>query len=81
MKQDRCQLQDIEARASDEDPCLSVPLGGHAGWGVCTKPDAQIGVQYMWEAANKGLAPALETAWPITGRGSWFQKDLVRAET
>ena len=48
--------------------------------GVCTKPDAQIGVQYMWEAANQGLAPALEQLgyyW----KGSWFQKDLVRAET
>jgi len=62
VKQDRCQLtQDIEARASVmKIPAYQFLWGDMLAWGVCTKPNAELGVQYMWEAANQGLAPALE---------------------
>lgn len=83
VKQDRCQLtQDIEARASVmKIPAYQFLWGDMLAWGVCTKPDAQIGVQYMWEAANQGLAPALEQLGRYYWKGNLVQKDLVRAET
>ncbi len=83
VKQDRCQLtQDIEARASVMKlPAYQFLWGDMLAWGVCTKPDAQIGVQYMWEAANQGLAPALEQLGRYYWKGILVQKDLVRAET
>ncbi|MCX4031714.1 tetratricopeptide repeat protein [Aeromonas caviae] len=83
VKQDRCQLtQDIEARASVmKIPAYQFLWGDMLAWGVCTKLDAQIGVQYMWEAANQGLAPALEQLGRYYWKGILVQKDLVRAET
>ena len=83
VKQDRCQLtQDIEARASVmKIPAYQFLWGDMLAWGVCTKPDAQIGVQYMWEAANQGRAPALEQLGRYYWKGILVQKDLVRAET
>lgn len=83
VKQDRCQLtQDIEARASVmKIPAYQFLWGDMLAWGVCTKPDAQIGVQYMREAANQGLAPALEQLGRYYWKGILVQKDLVRAET
>lgn len=83
VKQDRCQLtQDIEARASVmKIPAYQFLWGDMLAWGVCIKPDAQIGVQYMWEAANQGLAPALEQLGRYYWKGILVQKDLVRAET
>ncbi|WP_333562658.1 tetratricopeptide repeat protein [Aeromonas sp. QDB05] len=83
VKQGRCQLtQDIEARASVmKIPAYQFLWGDMLAWGVCTKPDAQIGVQYMWEAANQGLAPALEQLGRYYWKGILVQKDLVRAET
>lgn len=83
VKQDRCQLtQDIEARASVmKIPAYQFLWGDMLAWGVCTKPNAEIGVQYMWEAANQGLAPALEQLGRYYWKGTLVQKDLVRAET
>ena len=83
VKQDRCQLtQDIEARASVmKIPAYQFLWGDMLAWGVCIKPDAEIGVQYMWEAANQGLAPALEQLGRYYWKGILVQKDLVRAET
>lgn len=83
VKQDRCQLtQDIEARASVmKIPAYQFLWGDMLAWGVCIKPDAQIGVQYMWDAANQGLAPALEQLGRYYWKGILVQKDLVRAET
>jgi sodium-type polar flagellar protein MotX len=83
VKQDRCQLtQDIEARASVmKIPAYQFLWGDMLAWGVCIKPDAQIGVQYMWEAANQGLAPALEQLGRYYWKGILVQKDLARAET
>ena len=83
VKQDRCQLtQDIEARASVmKIPAYQFLWGDMLAWGVCTKSNAEIGVQYMWEAANQGLAPALEQLGRYYWKGTLVQKDLVRAET
>ena len=83
VKQDRCQLtQDIEARASVmKIPAYQFLWGDMLAWGVCIKPDAQMGVQYMWEAANQGLAPALEQLGRYYWKGILVQKDLARAET
>ena len=83
VKQDRCQLtQDIEARASVmKIPAYQFLWGDMLAWGVCTKPNAELGVQYMWEAANQGLAPALEQLGRYYWKGMLVQKDLVRAET
>lgn len=83
VKQDRCQLtQDIEARASVmKIPAYQFLWGDMLAWGVCTKPNAELGVQYMWEAANHGLAPALEQLGRYYWKGTMVQKDLVRAET
>jgi TPR repeat protein len=83
VKQDRCQLtQDIEARASVmKIPAYQFLWGDMLAWGVCTKPNAELGVQYMWEAANHGLAPALEQLGRYYWKGTLVQKDLVRAET
>lgn len=83
VKQDRCQLtQDIEARASVmKIPAYQFLWGDMLAWGVCTKPNAELGVQYMWEAANQGLAPALEQLGRYYWKGTLVQKDLVRAET
>lgn len=83
VKQDRCQLtQDIEARASVMNlPSYQFLWGDMLAWGVCVKPDAQLGVQYMWKAANQGLAPALEQLGRYYWKGILVQKDLVRAET
>ncbi|MCH7371526.1 flagellar protein MotX [Aeromonas sp. MR16] len=83
VKQDRCQLtQDIEARASVmKIPAYQFLWGDMLAWGVCIKPDAQMGVQYMWEAANQGLAPALEQLGRYYWKGTLVQKDLARAET
>ncbi|MGY3915430.1 tetratricopeptide repeat protein [Aeromonas australiensis] len=83
VKQDRCQLtQDIEARASVmKVPAYQFLWGDMLAWGVCTKPNAELGVHYMWEAANHGLAPALEQLGRYYWKGILVQKDLVRAET
>ncbi len=83
VKQDRCQLtQDIEARASVmRIPAYQFLWGDMLAWGVCTKSNAELGVQYMWEAANQGLAPALEQLGRYYWKGTLVQKDLVRAET
>ena len=83
VKQDRCQLtQDIEARASVmKIPAYQFLWGDMLAWGVCTKPNAELGVQYLWEAANHGLAPALEQLGRYYWKGTLVQKDLVRAET
>lgn len=83
VKQDRCQLtQDIEARASVmKIPAYQFLWGDMLAWGVCIKPDAEAGVQYMWGAANQGLAPALEQLGRYYWKGILVQKDLGRAET
>lgn len=83
VKQDRCQLtQDIEARASVmKTPAYQFLWGDMLASGVCIQSNAELGVQYMWDAANQGLAPALERLGRYYWKGILVQKDLVRAET
>ncbi len=83
VKQDRCQLtQDIEVRAEVmKVPAYQFLWGDMLAWGVCIKPDAELGVKFMWEAANQGLAPALEQLGRYYWKGTLVQQDLVKAET
>ncbi|MEN9584103.1 MAG: hypothetical protein RLZZ616_1109 [Pseudomonadota bacterium] len=83
VKQDRCQLtQDIEVRAEVmKVPAYQFLWGDMLAWGVCIKPNAELGVKFMWDAANQGLAPALEQLGRYYWKGTLVQKDLVRAET
>lgn len=83
VKQDRCQLtQDIEVRAEVmKIPSYQFLWGDMLAWGVCTKPNAELGVKFMWDAANQGLAPALEQLGRYYWKGTLVQKDLLKAET
>lgn len=83
VKQDRCQLtQDIEVRAEVmKVPAYQFLWGDMLAWGVCIKPNAELGLKFMWEAANQGLAPALEQLGRYYWKGTLVQKDLLKAET
>lgn len=83
VKQDRCQLtQDIEVRAEVmKVPSYQFLWGDMLAWGVCIKPNAELGVKFMWDAANQGLAPALEQLGRYYWKGTLVQKDLLKAET
>ena len=83
VKQDRCQLtQDIEVRAEVmKVPAYQFLWGDMLAWGVCIKPNAELGVKFMWEAANQGLAPALKQLGRYYWKGTLVQKDLLKAET
>lgn len=83
VKQDRCQLtQDIEVRAEVmKVPAYQFLWGDMLAWGVCIKPNAELGVKFMWDAANQGLAPALEQLGRYYWKGTLVQKDLLKAET
>ncbi len=83
VKQDRCQLtQDIEVRAEVmKVPAYQFLWGDMLAWGVCIKPNAELGVKFMWEAAHQGLAPALEQLGRYYWKGTLVQKDLLKAET
>ena len=83
VKQDRCQLtQDIEVRAEVmKIPSYQFLWGDMLAWGVCIKPNAELGVKFMWDAANQGLAPALEQLGRYYWKGTLVQKDLFKAET
>lgn len=82
VKADKCQLtQDIEARAEVMKlPAYQFLWGDMLAWGVCTQRNAELGVQYMWDAAEQGLAPALEQLGRYYWKGTLVQKDLQRAE-
>lgn len=82
VQQDRCQLsQDIEARAAVmKIPAYQFLWGDMLAWGVCTTRNAPLGVRYMKEAAEQGLAPALEQLGRYYWQGILVQKDLRRAE-
>lgn len=82
VKDDKCQLtQDIEARASVmKIPAYQFLWGDMLAWGVCTGSNAELGVSYLREAADQGLAPALEQLGRYYWKGILVQKDLQRAE-
>ncbi|WP_110428053.1 tetratricopeptide repeat protein [Glaciecola sp. KUL10] len=78
---DRCQLvQDIEARAEVmQVPAYQFLWGDMLAWGVCVDKDPQLGVYFMREAADHGLAGALEQLGRYYSQGVLVQEDRKRA--
>nr|WP_136252747.1 tetratricopeptide repeat protein [Ningiella ruwaisensis] len=79
--EDRCQLvQDIEARADImRVPAYQFLWGDMLAWGVCVDEDPVQGIFYMREAANQGLAAALEQLGRYHAKGILVQEDKKRA--
>lgn len=78
---DRCQLvQDIEARAEImRVPAYQFLWGDMLAWGVCVDAEPELGVYYMREAADQGLAGALEQLGRYYATGTLTQEDKMRA--
>ncbi|MCE2570685.1 tetratricopeptide repeat protein [Motilimonas eburnea] len=81
VKKDECQLvQDIEAHAEKvREPAYQFLWGDMLAWGVCVEKDPELGVYYMWEAANQGLPAALEQLGRYYTKGILVQRDIARA--
>ncbi|MFO6423823.1 tetratricopeptide repeat protein [Motilimonas sp. KMU-193] len=81
VKKDECQLvQDIEAHAVKvREPAYQFLWGDMLAWGVCVEKDPELGVHYMWEAANQGLPAALEQLGRYYTKGTLVQRDMARA--
>lgn len=77
---DRCQLvQDIEARAETlKIPAFQFLWGDMLAWGVCVDAEPARGISYMKEAADQGLAPALEQLGRYYAQGKLVQQDKQR---
>jgi TPR repeat protein len=78
---DRCQLvQDIEARAEVmRVPAYQFLWGDMLAWGVCIDKEPERGVFFMREAADQGLAGALEQLGRYYAQGTLVQEDRKRA--
>lgn len=78
---DRCQLvQDIEARADTlKIPAFQFLWGDMLAWGVCIDAEPSRGISYMQEAADQGLAAALEQLGRYYATGKLVQEDKQRA--
>lgn len=78
---DRCQLvQDIEARAQTlKVPAFQFLWGDMLAWGVCVDAEPERGINYMQQAADQGLAPALEQLGRYYSQGKLVQMDKSRA--
>lgn len=78
---DDCQLvQDIEARAEVlKVPAYQFLWGDMLAWGVCVKSEPERGIAYMRDAANQGLAPALEQLGRYYAQGKLVQQDKEQA--
>jgi len=78
---DECQLvQDIEARAiKAKKPSYQFLWGDMLAYGVCIKKDIPLGLHYMREAANQGLAEALEQIGRYYHVGKFMQPDMDKA--
>ncbi len=81
VKKDECQLvQDIEARAAIiKEPSYQFLWGDMLAWGVCVDKNAELGMYYMWQAADQGLAAALEQLGRYYHKGILVQKDMNKA--
>lgn len=81
VKLDDCQLvQDIEARASKmKVPAYQFLYGDMLAYAVCVERDVDLGVYYMREAADQGLAAALEQLGRYYHVGQLVQPDLDKA--
>lgn len=81
VKLDNCQLvQDIEARATRmKIPSYQFLYGDMLAYAVCVERDVELGVHYMREAADQGLAAALEQMGRYYHTGRLVQVDLAKA--
>lgn len=79
--EDRCQLvQDIEARAEVlRVPAYQFLWGDMLAWGVCVDEAPERGISFMRDAANQGLAAALEQLGRYYANGTLVQEDKKRA--
>ncbi|MDO7084293.1 tetratricopeptide repeat protein [Pseudocolwellia sp. AS88] len=78
---DECQLvQDIEARATKSQmPSYQFLWGDMLAYGVCVKKDVELGLYYMKEAADQGLAEGLEQLGRYYHVGKFVQVDMDKA--
>lgn len=78
---DDCQLvQDIEARAvKAKMPSYQFLWGDMLAYGVCVNKDIELGLFYMREAADQGLAEALEQIGRYYHIGRFMQVDMDQA--
>jgi TPR repeat protein len=83
VKADDCQLvQDIEARANKMAlPSYQFLYGDMLAYAVCVDRNVELGVYYMRQAANQGLAAALEQLGRYYDVGQLVQKDKTMAVT
>lgn len=81
VKADDCQLvEDIEARAEKVAiPAYQFLWGDMLAWGVCVDSNPELGVMYMWRAANQGLAAAMEQLGRYYATGTLVQQDYAKA--
>ena len=81
MVVDECQLvQDIEARAViSSKPAFQFLWGDMLAFGVCVKKNVPLGLHYMRESADQGLAEALEQLGRYYHVGKFMQPDMRQA--
>lgn len=78
---DKCQLvQDIEARAETlKIPAYQFLWGDMLAWGVCVDAEPARGIDFMRQAADQGMASALEQLGRYYASGTLVQTDKKRA--
>ncbi|MBQ4875974.1 sel1 repeat family protein [Pseudoalteromonas luteoviolacea] len=81
VKADDCQLvQDIEARAEIMGlPSYQFLYGDMLAYAVCVERDVELGLYYMRQAAQQGLAAALEQLGRYYDVGQLVQADKAMA--
>ncbi|KZX01073.1 flagellar protein MotX [Pseudoalteromonas luteoviolacea] len=81
VKDDDCQLvQDIEARAEIMGlPSYQFLYGDMLAYAVCVERDVELGLYYMRQAAQQGLAAALEQLGRYYDVGRLVQADKAMA--
>jgi len=80
-KIDECQLvKDIEARArAVMMPAYQYLWGDMLLSGTCVPKNAELGVEYMFKAAEQGMPAALSKLANYYAKGTYVQKDLRQA--
>lgn len=78
---DKCQLvQDIEARAETlKIPAYQFLWGDMLAWGVCVEAEPARGINFIRQAADQGVASALEQLGRYYSKGTLVQTDKKRA--
>lgn len=81
VKADECQLvDDIRARAElVKLPAYEFLWGDMLAWGVCVKPNVELGLYYMRASAFQGQPRALEQLGRYYVQGQFVQQDIERA--